>query len=231
MQASRLSGSSARAARAGGAGAGGRRAAPPRAGRRRVAAAATYPRDEVEQVDDPASPVAAQALQEYFQLERAGPPEPAALASLRLKYGIRRGPDGRVSLRTRGGTWMQAKLDMEVKGTMLLRNCDDSSVHVLQTDKLEQIDLSDDYLLLMLFADGGWEETTTPIQLSGEDGRPEALTVGEQQFKDFVGMLKTLQEMEDGFAAGGDDGDDAAGGGAGGGPRTIDVTAEPANGR
>jgi hypothetical protein len=55
-----------------------------------------------------------------------------------------------------------------------------------------QIDLSDDYLLLTLFADGEWEGQTQPIQL-GDDGGLEPLKVDEQQFKDFVGMIKTLQ--------------------------------------
>jgi hypothetical protein len=55
-----------------------------------------------------------------------------------------------------------------------------------------QIDLSDDYLLLTLFADGEWEGQTQPIQL-GDGDKLEPLQVDEQQFKDFVGMIKTLQ--------------------------------------
>jgi hypothetical protein len=57
----------------------------------------------------------------------------------RLKYGIRRDVSGRAQLRRSNGTWMQCKLDMEVAGTMLLRDTSDGSVHVLQTDKLEQV--------------------------------------------------------------------------------------------
>jgi hypothetical protein len=57
----------------------------------------------------------------------------------RLKYGIRRDLSGRAQLRRSNGTWMQCKLDMEVAGTMLLRDTSDGSVHVLQTDKLEQV--------------------------------------------------------------------------------------------
>jgi hypothetical protein len=59
-----------------------------------------------------------------------------------------------------------------------------------------QIDLSDDYLLFMLFADGGWEQQIIPIQISDETGNPSILEMGEQQFKDYVGLLKTLQEAE-----------------------------------
>ncbi|KAF6261645.1 hypothetical protein COO60DRAFT_743645 [Scenedesmus sp. NREL 46B-D3] len=157
---------------------------------RRVHVYATFPRDET--ADQDASPVAAQALQELFDLE-AGGLDPLQLENFRLKYNIRRDASGRAQLRRSDGTWMQCKLDMEVSGTMLLRDTNDSSVHVLQTDKLEQIDLSDDYLLLTLFADGEWEGQTQPIQLAGDSGALEPLQVEEQQFKDFVGMIKTLQ--------------------------------------
>jgi hypothetical protein len=57
----------------------------------------------------------------------------------RLKYGMRRGIDGRVQLRRRDGVWMQCKLDMEIKGTMLLRDTANSHIHILMTDRLEQV--------------------------------------------------------------------------------------------
>lgn len=57
----------------------------------------------------------------------------------RQKYGIRRTADGRAQLRSKDGVWYQLKLDNEVQGTMLLRNTKTSTVHVLQTDKLEQV--------------------------------------------------------------------------------------------
>lgn len=59
-----------------------------------------------------------------------------------------------------------------------------------------QVDLSDDYLLFMLFADKGWEQQIIPIQIADESGNPSILEMGEQQFKDYVGLLKTLQEAE-----------------------------------
>lgn len=87
-----------------------------------------------------------------------------------------------------------------------------------------QIDLSDDYLVFMLFADNGWEEQLLPIQIADESGEASTLEMGEQQFKDYVGLIKTLQEAEQEAqeALGGQEEDD--------GP--IDVTAEvaPSNG-
>eukprot|EP00882_Tetradesmus_deserticola_P009733 GHRQ01010280.1.p2 GENE.GHRQ01010280.1~~GHRQ01010280.1.p2 ORF type:complete len:158 (+),score=87.46 GHRQ01010280.1:539-1012(+) len=145
----------------------------------------------------------------------------ANLLARRLKYGIRRDVSGRAQLLRRSdGTWMQCKLDMELRGTMLLRDTSDGSVHVLQTDKLEQIDLSDDYLLLTLFADGEWEGQTQPIQLGDDDAALETLQVDEQQFKDFVGMIKTLQDLQEEMLTQ----QQQAG-------APIDVTAEPATGR
>lgn len=88
-----------------------------------------------------------------------------------------------------------------------------------------QIDLSDDYLVFMLFADNGWEEQLLPIQIADESGEASTLEMGEQQFKDYVGLIKTLQEAEQEAreALGGREEDDD-------GP--IDVTAEaaPSNG-
>jgi hypothetical protein len=63
-----------------------------------------------------------------------------------------------------------------------------------------QIDLSDDYLLLMLFADASWEDDMMPIQLTSSDGTVETLELQAQQFKDFVGLLRTLQDMSDNVA-------------------------------
>lgn len=171
---------------------------------------------------------AAEALQAYMQLEQSGDLNSVTAGNLRLKYGIRRGDNGRVQLRRTDGSWMQVKLDMEMRGTILLRNTTDDTVWVLQTDRLEQVDLSDDYILFMLFADDAWEQQIAPIRIADENGEASMLEMGEQQFKDYVGLLKTLQEAEEAAyaaAAGGvaeDDDDDGA----------IDVTAEvsPSNG-
>lgn len=54
---------------------------------------------------------------------------------------MKRTVDGRVQLRHKDGTWFQLKLDNEVKGTLLLRNSQTGEVHVLQTDKLEQVSM------------------------------------------------------------------------------------------
>lgn len=96
---------------------------------------------------------------------------------------------------------------------------------------LLQVDLSDDYVLFMLFADGNWEEQIIPIQLADETGGASTLEMGEQQFKDYVGLIKSLQEAEQEARAAtsqlGEDGDED-----GDEDGAIDVTAEvaPSNG-
>lgn len=59
-----------------------------------------------------------------------------------------------------------------------------------------QLDLSDDYLLLLMFADGNWTEVIQPIQIGDAQGNVEDLSVDAQQFRDTVGILKTLEQME-----------------------------------
>jgi hypothetical protein len=41
---------------------------------------------------------------------------PKGLDDLRAKFRLRRGPDGRVQIRSSKGEWMQIRLDMEVGG-------------------------------------------------------------------------------------------------------------------
>lgn len=48
-----------------------------------------------------------------------------------------------------------------------------------------------------MFSDSNWSETIQPIQIGDGEGNTETLAIDEQQFKDTVGMIKTLQEMEE----------------------------------
>lgn len=49
-----------------------------------------------------------------------------------------------------------------------------------------QVDLSDDYVLFMMFADGQWEDEMTPIEFE-EDGKAQQLKMTEKEFHEFVG--------------------------------------------
>lgn len=56
------------------------------------------------------------------------------------------------------------------------------------------MDLSDDYVLFMMFADGSWEDDMTPIEFEGDGGAASQLTMNEKEFHEFVGILKDPEE-------------------------------------
>ena len=60
-----------------------------------------------------------------------------------------------------------------------------------------QVDLSDDYVLFMMFADGQWEKDMTPIEFEEDGGATKALTMTEKEFHEFVGLLKEPDEPAD----------------------------------
>lgn len=45
-----------------------------------------------------------------------------------------------------------------------------------------QVDLSDDYVLFMMFADGQWENDMTPIEFEEDGGQTKQLTMTEKEF-------------------------------------------------
>lgn len=57
-----------------------------------------------------------------------------------------------------------------------------------------QVDLSDDYVLFMMFADGQWENDMTPIEFEEDNGQSKQLTMTEKEFHEFVGLLKEPDE-------------------------------------
>lgn len=61
---------------------------------------------------------------------------------------------------------------------------------------LLQVDLSDDYVLFMMFADGQWENDMTPIEFEEDGGQTKQLTMTEKEFHEFVGLLKEPDEPE-----------------------------------
>lgn len=64
-----------------------------------------------------------------------------------------------------------------------------------------QIDLSDDYVLLMLFANGQWESQIAPVEYE-EDGQVKQLTLTAPEFREFVGLLNDAEEDNEPAASG-----------------------------
>ena len=144
------------------------------------------------------------ALEEYMALEAKGKlKDRRALDDFRARHGVRRLLDGRVQLRSRSGEWFTVRLDMEVAGALLLRDSK-GAVYAIETEGLPQVDLSDDYVLLMLFADGSWQDQMQAIEYEDADngGKVTQLTMTEQEFREFVGLLRGTDE-DDGQGGGG----------------------------
>eukprot|EP00877_Chromochloris_zofingiensis_P008500 jgi/Chrzof1/3903/Cz13g12220.t1 len=140
-------------------------------------------------------------LAEYIeQAEKGRLKSEKALNDLRSKYGIRRAVDGRVELRSKAGDWYQVRLDMEVPGALLFRDSQ-GRVYAIESDVLRQIDLSDDYVLLMLFANGQWESQIAPVEYE-EDGQVKQLTLTAPEFREFVGLLNDAEEDNEPAASG-----------------------------
>ncbi|KAI8463942.1 MAG: hypothetical protein J3K34DRAFT_130462 [Monoraphidium minutum] len=135
------------------------------------------------------------ALEEYMGLESKGKlKDRKQLDDFRARFAIRRGLDGRVQLRSRKGEWHSVRLDMEVPGALLLRDTK-GGVYAIETEGLPQVDLSDDYVLLMLFADGSWQDNMQPIEYEDADtGKVQQLTMSDAEFREFIGILKDEED-------------------------------------
>ncbi|KIY99896.1 hypothetical protein MNEG_8063 [Monoraphidium neglectum] len=135
------------------------------------------------------------ALEEYVAQEAKGKlKDRRQLDEFRARYNIRRGLDGRVQLRSRKGEWFAVRLDMEVPGALLLRD-GKGNIYAIETEGLPQVDLSDDYVLLMLFSDGSWEDNMQPIEYEDSDtGKVVQLNMAETEFREFIGILKEDEE-------------------------------------
>lgn len=139
-------------------------------------------------------------LVDYDELLDSGKLTQKSVESLRSKYNFKRSFDGRVWVKSSKGEWYAVRLDMEVPGTLLFRS-PAGKVYALQTDALQQIDLSDDRCVMMMLSDGEWEGSMTPIEVENADtGATDVLTLSEQEFRNLVGLVGMAEE--DGEEAG-----------------------------
>lgn len=103
---------------------------------------------------------------------------------MREDVGFRRGFDGHVEVRRRGGglpptnpaAWMEVKTDAGVPGTLLLRDAADGGrIWYLSVPQVQQVDLTDDFAVAAIFAGGAWERAMQPLQAPAEEGGAAAL--------------------------------------------------------
>lgn len=81
---------------------------------------------------------------------------------------------------------------MEAPGALLFRD-PDGYIYALELQGLKQIDLSDDYVVLMLFADGEWEDNIQPIQINDGKEKPQTLKLSDKEFKEFLGLMSQVE--------------------------------------
>jgi hypothetical protein len=58
-----------------------------------------------------------------------------------------------------------------------------------------QIDLTNDQVVIALFADGGWETAMSPITFEDDDGKIETLKLEEKLFRNLPGLLSVAGEQ------------------------------------
>lgn len=106
----------------------------------------------------------------------------------RLEAGFKREYDGHVWLRTREGQWVEIRLDAKVPGTVLFRDKQDY-VWFITFNNIQQIDLTDDYVVIALFGDGSWEDEKQPIQVTDDDGRLVHAQLDQDSFREMISVL------------------------------------------
>eukprot|EP00798_Chlamydomonas_sp_ICE-L_P026364 gene26364-17457_t len=128
----------------------------------------------------------ANVILEYQALEDKGQLDsPKALNDFRSKYNVKRTTDGRVMLKSSEDKWFTVRLDLDVGGTMLMRD-PDGKMYAMQTEYLKQVDLSDDYIVLLMFADGEWEQGMFPLV---PEDTEEPMNLSEKDFRQVMGLL------------------------------------------
>ncbi|GIL47489.1 hypothetical protein Vafri_4308 [Volvox africanus] len=134
-----------------------------------------------------------QGLEEYERLESEGKLNSAkALENIRAKLNFKRGFDGRVYVKSAKGKMFAVRLDMETPGTMLIRDMESGEVYGLQTEGFQQIDLTNDQVVIALFTDGNWETAMSPITFEDDDGKVKTLKLEEKLFRNLPGLLSAV---------------------------------------
>ncbi|PNW75071.1 hypothetical protein CHLRE_12g497850v5 [Chlamydomonas reinhardtii] len=142
------------------------------------------------------------AVDEYSRLEASGKLTNAkALENIRSKFNFKRSIDGRVFVKSSKGTFFAVRLDMEVPGAMLFRDSSNGQIFALQTTTLQQIDLSNDQVVILLLSDGEWEREMSPIQFDDDAGKTTTLTLSENDFRNVVGLISMAEGAEAGQEA------------------------------
>lgn len=91
-------------------------------------------------------------------------------------------------MQARDGSWFEVKPDAKLPGTLLLRDPD--GFLYTKTVDVQQVDLSEDYVVAAVFGDGAWETTLAKVQGKDEEGRLVDAVLDEDSFRDFISITE-----------------------------------------
>ncbi|KXZ55132.1 hypothetical protein GPECTOR_3g283 [Gonium pectorale] len=114
--------------------------------------------------------------------------ERAEVDDLRRELNFRRDYDGHVFVRDGSGRWWEVRLDAKLPGTLLLRD-QDNAVYFITYNTIQQIDLTDDYVVGSLFAGGDWTAVLQRVQARDEAGLLVDVRLDKEAFRDLISVM------------------------------------------
>eukprot|EP00955_Chlamydomonas_euryale_P045550 353182-Chlamydomonas_euryale.AAC.42 len=94
----------------------------------------------------------------------------------------------RAFVQAKDGSWFEARLDAQIPGTLLLRD-PDNFVYFINLN-IQQIDLTDDYVVVSIFGDGSWESTLQKVQGKDDNGVLIDARFDQEAFRDLISIME-----------------------------------------
>lgn len=108
---------------------------------------------------------------------------------MRQESGFRRDYAGRVYLQARDGSFYLLRTDAKLPGTVLMR-APDGRVFYMSFNDIQQVDLSDDFVVSGIFGAGAaWEEEMQPLQAKAKDGSMTDVRMKQENFEDMISII------------------------------------------
>lgn len=95
---------------------------------------------------------------------------------------------GRVFLQGSSGKSYQLRTDAKVPGMVLLRD-PSGMVFYITYNNIQQVDLSDDYVVSAIFGNTDWEAGLQPVQALDKDGQLVTVQLDKIAFEDLVSIM------------------------------------------
>ncbi|KAJ9524020.1 hypothetical protein QJQ45_022484, partial [Haematococcus lacustris] len=105
---------------------------------------------------------------------------------LRAEAHFRRDYDGHVWVQERAGEWAEVRQDAELAGTLLVRSA--SGRVSFFTMGLQQIDLTDDFVVAAVFGDGSWERVLQPLKAKDDNDQVVDVVLDQDSFRELISI-------------------------------------------